>query len=269
MVAQAQVVLVHAQAGEPVAAEAAPVGEPLQVRARLAEELQLHLLELADAEDEVARGDLVAEALAHLADAEGYLAAGGALDVLEVDKDALGRLRAQIDLAGRVLGDALVGLEHQVELAYIGEVALAADRAGDIMLADEGDHLLVGHGLGGDALQRVLGQPVLDQLVRAVAALAAFAVYERVVEGRDVAGCHPDLRVHEYRTVEPHVVGVFLHEFLPPGPLDVVLELHAERAVVPAVGKAAVDLTAGVDEAAVLAERDQLFHGLFRILHCL
>ena len=48
-----------------------PVLVPLLVGARLAEELQLHLLELAGAEDEVARRDLVAEGLADLADAEG------------------------------------------------------------------------------------------------------------------------------------------------------------------------------------------------------
>ncbi len=62
-------------------AEVLPVGEPLQIGAGLAEELQLHLLELAGTEGEVARGDLVAEGLAHLADAEGQLPAGGALDV--------------------------------------------------------------------------------------------------------------------------------------------------------------------------------------------
>ena len=39
------------------------------------DEALLHLLELAGAEGEVARGDLVAEGLAHLTDAEGQLAA--------------------------------------------------------------------------------------------------------------------------------------------------------------------------------------------------
>src|SRR5690606_30805334 len=45
-----------------------PVLEPLLVRARLHEELHLHLLELARPEDEVARRDLVAERLADLRD---------------------------------------------------------------------------------------------------------------------------------------------------------------------------------------------------------
>ena len=63
-------------------AERAPVVEPLKVGARLAEELELHLLELAHAEDEVARRDLVAEGLADLADAERQLFARGALYVI-------------------------------------------------------------------------------------------------------------------------------------------------------------------------------------------
>ena len=81
MVAQTQILVLETDGQQEVMAEGAPVVEPLQIGTGLAEELELHLLELADAEDEVARGDLVAEALAYLADAEGQLAAGGALDV--------------------------------------------------------------------------------------------------------------------------------------------------------------------------------------------
>ena len=50
-------------------------------------QVQLHLFEFTNAEDEVAGGDLVAEALTNLADAERNLLAGGAQDVVEVDKD--------------------------------------------------------------------------------------------------------------------------------------------------------------------------------------
>ena len=268
MVAQAEVFILHVQALEPLVAEAAPVVEPLEIGVRLAEELELHLLELADAEDEVARRDLVAEALADLADAERNLAARRALDVLEVDENALCGLGAQIHLGGRVLGHALMGLEHEVELADIGKVALAAARAGDLLRADEGDHLVVGHGLNVHVGHGVLGQPALDELVGAVAHLAGLAVDERVIERRHVAGSHPDLRVHEDSGVEPDVVGVFLHELLPPRALDVVFQLHAERAVVPGVGEAAVDLGTGVHKAAVLAQGDDLVHGFFGVFHC-
>ena len=60
---------------------------------------------------------------------------------------------------------------------------------------------------------------------------------------RQMAGGHPGLGVHEDGGVQTHVVGVLLHEFLPPGLLDVVLQLHAQGAVVPRVGQAAVDLS--------------------------
>ena len=57
----------------------------------MAEELDLHLLELATAEREVPRRDFVAKALADLGDAERNLHAGAVEHVLEVDEDALGR----------------------------------------------------------------------------------------------------------------------------------------------------------------------------------
>ena len=86
----------------------AEVDVPLEARVRastayhsvaslgMAEELDLHLLELARAEGEVARVDLVAEALADLGDAEGELDPAGVEDVLEVGEDALGGLGAQV-----------------------------------------------------------------------------------------------------------------------------------------------------------------------------
>ena len=170
VVAQAQVLFLDAQAQQPVLAGVLPIGEPFQVGAGFAEKLALHLLELTGAEGEVAGGDLVAERLAHLADAEGQLAAGGALDVGEVHKDALGGLRPQVAGGGGILSDADGGLEHQVELADGGEIVLAADRADHFLVAgDESVHLVKGHGVHVHALALLT---VGDQLVGAVAALA-------------------------------------------------------------------------------------------------
>ena len=101
----------------------APVFVPLPRRVRVAEELDFHLLELARAEREVPRRDLVAEALAHLGDAERHLHAGAVEHVLEVDEDALGGLGAE---EGRVFfgpDRADDRLEHQVEFARLGERA--------------------------------------------------------------------------------------------------------------------------------------------------
>ena len=61
VVTQTQVLLLHVQVQQPVAAEGTPILEPLHVGAGLAEELQLHLLKLTGTEGEVAGGDLVAE----------------------------------------------------------------------------------------------------------------------------------------------------------------------------------------------------------------
>ena len=89
--------------------KSAPVLEPLQILAGLAEELQLHLLEFAHAEDEVAGRYLVAEGLAYLANARGQLLARGAHGVGEVDEYALRGLGAQINLGSRVIVNALRG----------------------------------------------------------------------------------------------------------------------------------------------------------------
>ena len=268
MVTEPQVLILQADGQQPVVAEGAPVVEPLQIGAGLAEELQLHLLELADAEDEVARGDLVAEGLADLADAEGQLLPGGALDVVEVHEDALGGLGTEVHGVLGVLGDALEGLEHQVELTDVGEVVLAAGGAGNVVLLNEVLHLGLREGvhwLG--QFKAVLGAPVLDELIGAEALVALPAVHQRIGEAAEVAAGHPGLGVHEDGGVQTHVVGVLLDELLPPGVLDVLLQLRAQRAVVPGVGQAAVDLAAGEHKAPVLAQGNDFVHGLFGVVH--
>jgi len=54
-----------------------------------------------------------------------------------------------------------------------------------------------------------------------------------------------------------------LHHVPPPVALDVVLQLNAERAVVPEAADAAVNLAGLEDEAAALAERDEGLHCVF------
>ena len=89
----------------------------------MAEELDLHLLELARAEREIARRDLVAETLADLGDAERNSHPGAVDDVLEIDEDPLGRLRAQEGRALFAAQGADIRLEHQVEFARLGQRA--------------------------------------------------------------------------------------------------------------------------------------------------
>src|SRR5579885_3162076 len=70
VIAQPQPLARQTQAEIPGITPIAPVAIPLRRLLGMAEKLNLHLLKFARAEGEVARCDLVAEALAHLSDAE-------------------------------------------------------------------------------------------------------------------------------------------------------------------------------------------------------
>ena len=122
-VEELQVVAVDPLPFPPAQAFVHPALVPILVVAGGDEELELHLLELAHPEDEVARRDLVAERLADLCDAERKLAGGGVQDVLEVREDGLRGLGPQIRERRAVVDRADAGLEHQVEGPGLGEVA--------------------------------------------------------------------------------------------------------------------------------------------------
>src|SRR5205085_2780295 len=107
----------------PIHALGPPMLKPPSRLTRGNEVLHLHLFEFPCPEDEVARRDLVAEALADLRNAEGRLLAGELEVVLEVEEDALGGLRAQIHGRSLLLDRPDRGLEHEVELARLGQVA--------------------------------------------------------------------------------------------------------------------------------------------------
>ena len=102
-----------------------------------------------------------------------------------------------------------------------------------------------------------------DKLIRTETGFARLAVHERIGKTTHMAARHPGLGVHQDRSVHADVVGTLLHEFTPPGTLDVVFEFYAQRAVIPRVGEAAVDLAAGVNKAAPFAQSDDLIHGFF------
>src|SRR6185369_12748242 len=233
---------------------------------RVDEELDLHLLELARPEDEVARRDLVAKGLADLGDTERELAPRRLQHVVEVHEDALGRLRSQVG-DGRVLFHrAHERLEHEIEVAGLGELPLATLRAkrapGAAVPAGlaGGDHELVPLGR-----LAVVYPRQLVHLVGPEAALALAAVDHGIAEVVDVAAGLPHGRVHEDRCVEPHHVAALLHEVPPPHAPDVVPQLDAEGAVVPARAGATVDLARLEDEAAALAEGHDDVHRNHRL----
>lgn len=131
-------------------------------------------------------------------------------------------------------------------------------RADDVVLGDEGIHVLERHGVDVDVRELPF-----DQFVGAVAGLAGLAVDHRVVEGRDVAGRFPNARVHQDGRVDPDVGRGFLDEFLPPEIADVPLHLRAQGAVVPSIGKAAVNGRALKHEPGVLKMGRDLFKRVF------
>ncbi len=212
--------------------------------ARPDEVLHLHLLELAHPEDEVAGADLVPERLPDLGDPERDLLARALLDVLEVDVRALGGLGPEVDDRRVVLDRSHPGLEHQVEAARRRERP-AVVGAGEAEPLDDGRVEQVGRA-------QALGA---GQLVEAIAAMAGRALDEWVAEAADVTGGDPDLGVHEDPRVEPDDVLALLDHRPPPRALDVVLQLDAERPVVPDGVDPAVDLGAREHEAAALRER--------------
>ena len=208
------------------------------------EKLELHLLELAAAERIVARRHLVAEALAHLRNAERHGLAARGEDVLELREDGLRRLGTEVGDVRRVIDRADDRLEHEVERLGLRHLA-AAVRTGERIRRVDRRRLLAE--LGADVVQ----------LVGAHELLALLAHRHRVGERVEVAARLPDLRVHDDRRVESRHVLAAAHGELPPGLLDVLLQLAAERTVVPEPRHAAVDLGRMIDEPAALAQRGE------------
>lgn len=137
-----------------------------------------------------------------------------------------------------------MGGEQARELLGLGELALvAAVRAVD-----------VGQAVLGEAA--VLGLVRLLQVVGAEALVAGGALGQRVAERGDVTGGDPHLGGEDHRGVETDDLVTGGDHVAPPLALDVLLELDAQRSVVPGGALATVDLAARVDEATALAQAD-------------
>ena len=86
--------------------------------------------------------------------------------------------------------------------------------------------------------------------------MAGLALDQRVAERRDVTGGLPDRRRQDHRGVEADDVVAAGDHRLPPLPLDVLLELDTERAVVPGRPRTAVDLRRREHETSALGQTD-------------
>ncbi len=191
-------------------------------------ELQVPLLELTLAEQEVPRSHLVAERLADLADTERDLHTRGLQHVFVVQVDVLAGLTAQVGLHALALDDADVCLHHQVEEARLTEFP-AADRA------------------------LVLLEVLCRQLIDAETSLAVLALYQPVYEVFDMAAGLPHTRMRDDGPLDPHDIVIDLHHRPPPVATDVVAQFNAQRPKVIDAGDPTVDLGVGEDEAASLS----------------
>ena len=239
----AQVLRLDAEVEVPLGACVDPILVPGFVLAGLDEEFHFHLLELTGTEDEVARGDLVTEGLAHVGDAERRLLAGRGHHVLEVHEDALRGFRTQIVQGVLVLDRAEVGAQHHVEVARFGPLA-----AGAAVGAHD-----VGHAVLRQLVSMLLGIGFL-KLVGTLALMAVEALDQRIVEDGHVAGSHPHGGRQDDGGVHAHHVATGDDHGAPPFALDIVLQRHAERTVIPCGTGSAVDFTGGKNKATTLGK---------------
>src|SRR5690606_37383919 len=77
-----------------------PVLIPGKLLSRTYEVLPLHLLDLANLEDELARDDLISEGFPGLGYSEGDLHSPRLLDIGKIDKDTLSGFRSQVQIGG-------------------------------------------------------------------------------------------------------------------------------------------------------------------------
>ena len=104
----------------------------------------------------------------------------------------------------------------------------------------------------------LLGQPILDEHVGAVALLRVAVVDERVVEGAQVTRSLPRFGVHENRRVDADDVLVELDHRVPPVAFDIVFQLDAVLAVIVDSSQTVVDFARRKYESVLLAVSDQL-----------
>ena len=218
---ESQVLRLDSEVGVPAVSLINPVLVPFFVRSWIDEELHLHLLKLARAENEVSRCDFVAERFTDLPNSERRFLPCSAGNVGKVDEDSLGRFGAQIVHSLFVRDGAEVRLEKAGELLGFRPLsAISAEATGNLSQAT----------FRGAAL---LLSELLFEVVRAKALVARQALDERVAEHIDVPGRFPHLAGKNDRGIKADDIRPTLHHGLPPLALDVFFEFHTEGPVIP------------------------------------
>src|SRR5437016_3782220 len=184
--AQAQAILVVDDALVPLDAVFFPVIKPLLHLTGMYEELQVPLLELTLAEQEVAGCDLVAESLTDLTDAERYLHTRGLQHVVVVQVNVLAGLTAQVGLHAFAFNNTDVRFHHQVEETRLRKFAAA---------------------LGAFILLDVLQW----QVIQAETPFTVLAIHEPVDEVLDVAAGLPYTRMSDDAAFDTDDIVIGLH----------------------------------------------------------
>mmetsp|Transcript_25446 Transcript_25446/g.84160 ORF Transcript_25446/g.84160 Transcript_25446/m.84160 type:complete len:392 (+) Transcript_25446:484-1659(+) len=287
--------LLHSDRQQPIPAVVNPFlvkGGPGVIVGR-DEILDLHLLELARAEDEVARSDFIAKSFSNLSDTERNFSPCSLLHILEVDENALSRLRSQVGNRRSVAEGADLSLEHEVEGSRRSERSwlpscrrwhkrellgcclghfLQLDRLELPLCLSLLHHLLrlllclllhrsrLHHRHASDHLSLFCLDFPEEQLIRPVPHLADLAVHHRVREAVDVSGRLPDGRRGDDRAVKTHHVVPSMNHVPPPRLLDVLLQLHTQRTIVVKPVETIVNLGRLEDKPTAFANRDNIFH---------
>ena len=98
-------------------------------------------------------------------------------------------------------------------------------------------------------------------MIDAETAFAFFAIDQAIHKIFDVSAGLPHARMGNSRALDADHIIVILHHGPPPVATDIIAEFDAKGAEVIDASHAAVDLGVGVDEAAPLAERNDLVDG--------
>ena len=139
----------------------------------------------------------------------------------------------------------------------------AAAWAADMFVINLLLHLLLGPCVhGAFHLNAVFIVKILNQFVCAEPLLTLLTVHQGIGETAQVSAGHPCLGIHQDCTVNPHIVWAFHYKLLPPCLFYIVLQFHAKIAVVPGIGKAAVDFRAGIDGVSTVPESLRLHPSL-------
>ena len=108
---------------------------------------------------------------------------------------------------------------------------------------------------------------IFNNFVCTEAFMTFLAIHQRIREASKMSGCYPGLGIHENRTVNSYIIGIFHDEFLPPCLFYIVLQFHTKVTVIPGVGKTSVNLGTGIYKPSCLRQCNNFLHRFFHSTH--